>query len=336
MYIQKISLKDYSSLRIGGEADMITITTEDELKEAMVYAEQQKIRVHILGGGTNTFFAEHIESILFVKIEIQGKEEIANPDNNEEVLLTVGAGEVWDDTVLYCVERGLWGIENLSYIPGTVGAAPVQNIGAYGVELKDVVYEVRVYDRLKDLFFVLPVDECEFGYRDSLFKKEKGRYCISSVTLRLSKLAKPVLTYKPLDILLQKEEISIQEIRNTVVATRQAKLPDWHIYPNAGSFFKNPIITEDIFHQLVEMYPAVPFYTEESRYKIPAAWLIEHVAEMKGVRIGDVGTWPNQPLVIVNYGDATVDELLAFSDRIIAQVKDKTSIMLEKEVQYVK
>jgi UDP-N-acetylmuramate dehydrogenase len=336
MHIQKISLKDYSSLRIGGEADMITVTTEDELKEAMLYAEQEKLRVHILGSGTNTFFAEYIESTLFVKIEIQGKEEIRNPDNDSEVLLTVGAGEIWDDTVLYCVERGLWGIENLSYIPGTVGAAPVQNIGAYGVELKDVVYEVRVYDRVKDLFSVLPTDECEFTYRDSFFKKEKGRYCISSVTLRLSKVAKPILTYKPLDMLLQKEEISIQEIRDIVVATRQAKLPDWHIYPNAGSFFKNPIITEGVFRRLVEMYPTVPFYTEESRYKIPAAWLIEHIAEMKGVRIDDVGTWPSQPLVIVNYGNTTVQGLLAFSDNIIAKVEAKTSIMLEKEVQYVK
>ncbi len=330
--ITKVALKDYSSLRVGGEAEYLETSTMAELVEVLMYAKKEGKRVHILGSGTNTYFGENLENLFVVKICMKG---ISCEDFEESVLLTAYAGEIWDDLVHFSTNQNLWGIENLSYIPGTVGAAPVQNIGAYGAELKDVFVSLSALDR--DTLDVVAIDRdaCDFGYRDSLFKHEAGKYVILSVTMRLSKKTSPRLSYKPLDALLLKEDITPQEVRELVVATRKAKLPEWKEHPNAGSFFKNPVITKVQFDALRFKYPDVPVIPHTQGFKIPAAWLIEHIGGMKGVRVGDVATWPNQPLVIVNYGDASADEIDEYKEEIRKKIQEAVGIVLEQEVNRV-
>ncbi len=328
----KVLMKNYSSLRIGGEADMVVLDTEEKIDEIYTYAQTRGLKVCVIGEGTNSFFNDVIKNTLFVKMEIKG---IDFKEYDEYVVLTLGAGEIWDDVVKYSVEKGWWGIENMSFIPGTVGASPVQNIGAYGVELKDVLVSVRGYDSSTHGIVEFTNEECCFGYRDSLFKQKKGVYCITSITLRLLKQKNPILTYKPLDTLLSKENITSQDVRDLVITTRKEKLPDYHTYPNTGSFFKNPTVSTVQGKTLQETYNTIPLHEVEGGYKIPAAWLIEHVAEMKGARVKDVGTWPNQPLVLVNYGNATYEDVMLFSGMIVQKIEQATGIRLEREVNFV-
>ncbi len=332
MEIRNVSLKNYSSLRVGGNGDMVIVTTAIELVEAVMYAKAHSKRIHILGEGTNTFFGSDLVDVLVVKLYLKG---VSFEDKDEYCYITASSGESWDDIVLFACDKKLWGIENLSAIPGTVGAAPVQNIGAYGVELKDVLVSLSALDR--DTLNVVEIDAsaCNFGYRNSLFKLEYGKYIIISVTLKLFHLPAPVLTYKPLDTLVGKGDITPHDVRSLVVATRKAKLPDYREYPNAGSFFKNPVVTKAQGEALRCIYPELPLIEVSEGYKIPAAWFIEHVAHMKGVRTGNIGTWPNQPLVIVNYGEADASEVIIFSQKIITSVKDTTGIVLEQEVKCV-
>lgn len=333
MEIRQVALKDYSSLKIGGEGRLVTVTTQQELVEAVQYAKRESLRIHILGGGTNTFFGQSLHNVLIVEMKMLGISY--EETENESVYITAYAGVVWDDLVLFTIEKNLWGIENLSYIPGTVGAAPVQNIGAYGVEIKDTFVSLSALDMRTLNIVEINNSACAFKYRDSLFKHEAGRYSIISVTLKLSKTTTPVLTYKPLDTLVSEENLTPQVVRDLVVATRKAKLPDWKEYPNTGSFFKNPIVSHAMGDNLRVKYPEVPLIPHLDGFKIPAAWLIEHIAHMKGVKVGDVGTWPNQPLVLVNYGSATAEEFNQFTQKIIMPIKNEVGIILEKEVNFV-
>lgn len=351
MEIKKVSMKEYSALRVGGEGDLVVVKSEEELKEAVAHAAASGRRIHILGSGTNTYFAEDLSKYLFLKLEILGKEygasskeqegENVTTTNNEkritnnEVFLTAFAGETFDDIVEFSVEQGLWGIENLSRIPGSVGAAPVQNIGAYGAELKDTLISVRVFDIEENSFKDLLNEECDFAYRDSIFKHHPGKYIIISITLNLTKEFKPVLEYKPLDSLQGKADLTPKDVRDLVITTRRTKLPDWKKFPNTGSFFKNIIITKEEWGALKVTYPDMPVHEVRGGYKVPTAWLIEHVAEAKGLKVGDVGTWPNQPLVIVNYGNATAEEINDFASNIQKKVEEKTGIKLEREVNFV-
>jgi UDP-N-acetylmuramate dehydrogenase len=332
MEIKHVSLKDYSSLRIGGMGDMIAVRSAKELVNAVMHGRQEGKVVHILGEGTNTYFGDNLSKYLFIKNEIKG---ISFEEKGDFVLLTVGAGEIWDTIVSFSVDKGLWGIENLSSIPGTAGAAPVQNIGAYGTELKDVLVSLSAYDTKTSNTVEISNSGCMFGYRDSLFKQEKNRYIIISITLSLSKKAKPILTYKPLDTLLTKESITVGDIRTLVISTRKVKLPDYKEYPNVGSFFKNSIVTSTQSSALRAIYPDIPLIPHYDEFKITSAWLIEHVAKMKGVRIGDVGTWPLQPLVIVNYGNATSEDIFLFSQNIIEKIEKETGVLLEREANCV-
>lgn len=332
MEISKVSLKNYSSLRIGGEGDVLLVSTMKDLTEACMFARREQRKIVTLGGGTNTFFGNLSSDTLVLKIAIKG---ISLEEKDDITFVTAYAGENWDDLVVFTVRQNLWGIENLSYIPGTVGASPVQNIGAYGVELKDSFVSLSALDTTTMNIVEMSNSACEFGYRDSLFKHEAGRYIIISVTLKLSKNSTPILTYKPLDSLTTVENLTPEEVRNLVVATRKAKLPDWVEYPNTGSFFKNPIVSEAVFLELHTKYPEMPRIPHLEGYKIPAAWLIEHIAHMKAFRSGDVGTWPNQPLVLVNYGKATAEELNDFAKNIINSITRETGITLEKEVNFV-
>jgi len=340
MNIQHISLKDYTSLHIGGESDMVTVASEVALGEVCDYAKVNNLRIHILGEGTNTVFSNTLPDLLIVKMEMKGQSIVISNQSTEkteadEVLLTVGAGETWDDVVKFSVDANLWGIENLSGVPGTVGASPVQNIGAYGVDLKDIFVSLRAYDITTMEFISFSNDACQFGYRDSLFKREKGRYIITEVTMKLSKTKNPKLTYKPLDTLTSKQDLMPNDVRELVLRTRAEKLPDYKTYPNAGSFFKNPIVTRSQAYAMRAKWCDMPIHDVEGGYKVPSAWLIEHVTQMKGVTMGNVGTWPAQPLVIVNYGDATYEELDAFATLITEKVSEATDIHLEREVNFI-
>lgn len=331
MDIRTVCLKDFSSLWTGGEGRIFEVSSVDELMEAVLYAKENNLTVSLLGEGTNTYFGDDLLGFLFVKMRIKG---IDVEEGDEEVILTAGAGEIWDDVVELAVDKGWWGIENLSHIPGTVGAAPVQNIGAYGAELSNVFVSLTAFDMetVEEKFFTR--EDCRFGYRDSIFRSKKGRYAICSVTLRLSKRRIPFFEYKPLDT-LPVDAATTQDVRNLVIATRNAKLPDWHEHPNAGSFFKNAVIDSNAAEFIKPLYPNMPLIQVPEGYKIPTAWLIEHVAEMKGVREEGVGTWPAQPLVIVNYGNATADEIDAFAGKIREKINEKTGIVLEQEVNRV-
>jgi UDP-N-acetylmuramate dehydrogenase len=332
MPIETISASTLSALRIGGTVRHTSVSSDEELLAALSYAKENNLRVHIHGEGTNTYFGTDLLNLLVITIAYKGYEV---KEEKDTITVVVAGGENWDEFVAFTVHSSWWGIENLSGIPGTVGAAPVQNIGAYGAELADVLFSVRAYDMEEKRFVTHCNSACHFGYRDSIFKRLKGRYVITHITLSLSKLPHPKLSYKPLDTLKEKKDITPYDIREVVLATRKAKLPDYKAHPNCGSFFKNPIVDGNRFTRIKEDFPNLMYFKDEAGYKIPAGWLIEHVAEMKGAKSGNVGTWRDQALVLVNYGDATGEECASFANSIIERIKEKTGITLEQEVQFV-
>lgn len=284
-----------------------------------------------LGGGSNILFTGDYDGTV-IKLALRGVR--IEEENDDKVLLRIAAGETWHDIVLYCVERDWWGIENLSLIPGTAGAAPIQNIGAYGTELKDVLVSVEGVDRQTGALIQKSNAECHFGYRTSVFKEElRNRVVITSILLQLAKKPRPNLSYPALaQAVPNHQSIAIRDICNAVCAIRRSKLPDPAVYGNAGSFFKNPEILPEQADALRERYPAIPsFPIPTGRIKIPAGWLIEQCG-WKGKRIGNAGTYPQQALVLVNYGNATGNELLTVAQTIQRDVLERFGIELQPEV----
>ena len=301
---------------------------------ALLATEMEQLAPHylILGEGSNLLFTSNFDGIV-VQPKFKGVEVIYETKTHVEV--KVGSAENWDLWVQYALSMGWYGFENLSLIPGSVGAAPVQNIGAYGVELNAHVKWVEVWDmQLKNLI-QLSAEACQFAYRSSMFKSDpKRKYIITSVCFRLPKKAALNLEYGPVkDAFEQSGGQSALDLRKVIIDIRRNKLPDPAEYGNAGSFFKNPVVDRTIFKCLRVDYPQIPNYREKNnQVKIPAAWLIEQ-AGLKGTRVGNVGTWPTQPLVIVNYGGATGSEILEFSEMIRDTVNRKFGIYLEREVR---
>jgi UDP-N-acetylmuramate dehydrogenase len=265
---------------------------------------------------------------LVIKMEIKGVEF-----SGEKV--TVKAGENWDEFVAQCVEKGLGGVENLSYIPGTVGAAPVQNIGAYGSEIKDTLESVRALDTVDGVFKEFSNFDCQFEYRNSLFKKG-NRYIITSATLHLKKDGSVNISYKDLKDYFGDGKPTLSEVRDAVIKIRQRKLPNVRDVGTAGSFFKNPIIKRSIANDLKAAYPELPVYpVSDDTVKVSLGWIIDHICKFKGVGKGDVGTYRNQALVLVNNGNATSKEVKAFAHEIEKAVKEKTGIEIEPEVLFI-
>ncbi|RZJ90223.1 MAG: UDP-N-acetylmuramate dehydrogenase [Chryseobacterium sp.] len=290
----------------------------------------------VLGGGSNMLFTRQPDQWV-LKNEIKGIEMIKEDETH--VWLKAGAGVVWHEFVLYCIARQYGGIENLALIPGTVGAAPIQNIGAYGVEVRQVIARVHFWDIEKSNFAYLDNEACQFGYRDSIFKQVlKGKYIITEVEWKLSKVPSLNTSYGNIKEELQQmgiERPGIKDVANAVIAIRSAKLPDPKVVGNAGSFFKNPEVASEVYEAIKEHDAAAPGYKAGAdKIKIPAAWLIEQ-CNWKGFRQGDAGVHPKQPLVLVNYGKATGVEIFALSTQIIASVKEKFGITLEREVQVI-
>lgn len=327
------SLKPYNTFGIDVNAKEFTsVSSLSELQSVLTKYRNQDI--FVLGGGSNMLLTQDVEKPV-VHISIKGK-EIIDQDQNY-VWVRAQAGENWHELVLWTLENDFGGIENLSLIPGNVGSAPIQNIGAYGVELKDVFDSCQTIEIKNQVVKTFINQDCQFGYRESIFKNsEKGKYIILSVTLKLTKKNHRILTsYGAIESELNKKEIihpTIQDVSKAVIAIRESKLPNPKEIGNSGSFFKNPIIDRAAFVQVQKAHPQIPFYeVSETEIKIPAGWLIEQTG-FKGKRFGDAGVHQKQALVLVNYGKATGKEIYDLAKTIQKNILDTFGIKIEMEV----
>jgi len=333
-----VDLAPFNTLGVEATADQfINITESSQLAALFREGFFKKYNPVILGGGSNVLIkSDLIQPVL--KMSIPGI-EVQN-DKEDEVLVKSGAGVIWHDLVTYCVNRDFGGIENLALIPGTVGAAPIQNIGAYGVELRDSFHGLKAFVPETGVIKEFSVNECNFGYRDSIFKNDlKGEVIITEVTLRLQKSPHKIEdSYYALREYFQANEITeptIKDVYDAVVAIRESKLPNPELIGNAGSFFKNPIVKSSVYQKLKAEYSNMPsFEAGNGKIKIPAGWLIEQ-AGWKGKKVGNVGTYKNQALVLVNHGGATGEEIYQHAMNIHESVKEKFGIELAPEVNVI-
>ena len=333
---ESISLKPFTTFGIDQKAKYFTrVGTLSELKAALLAAKEQQLPVFILGGGSNILLTRDIDALV-IKLEIKGINLVK--EEGDQLWVEVGAGEMWHELVLHSITQDWAGLENLSLIPGTVGASPMQNIGAYGVEIKDVFDSLQAMHRETLEMHSFDAEACQFGYRESVFKQTlKDQYVITSVTFRLCKTPKFHLEYGAIREVLAAngiEQPSIRSISDAVIQIRQSKLPDPKEIGNAGSFFKNPTIANAQFDALKAEYPSIPGYPSAEGVKVAAGWLIEH-AGWKGKRIGDVGVHAKQALVLVNYGGGSGEELKSLSEQIQASVFEKFGINLQPEVNFI-
>jgi UDP-N-acetylmuramate dehydrogenase len=333
---ENISLKPFNTFGIDQTARFFTaVDSVEDLKSALIWAKVRNLDVWVLGGGSNLLLTQDLEGLV-IKVELKGIELIR--ESEDHVWVKVGAGEVWHDLVSHAIRRNWAGIENLSLIPGTVGASPMQNIGAYGVELKEVFDSLEALHRSTFELEVFSHEACQFGYRESIFKNVvKDQYVICSVIFRLNKNAKFHVDYGAIqEVLKQKgvEKLSIQAVSEAVIDIRQSKLPDPKTIGNAGSFFKNPTISEEQFQKLRSDFPEIPGYSNKHGVKVPAGWLIEQ-AGWKGYRAGDVGVHAKQALVLVNFGTGTGREIQLLSEKIRQSVLEKFGIELNPEVNFL-
>lgn len=337
-----VNIKDYSTLQVGGQFRYFTvISLKEELNSLYAIAEKEleykNTPIFILGGGSNVVFSDGVVNVLAVKIEINGFEIVNESDLFVDI--KVGSGENWDKFVERTVDMNLVGVEALSLIPGVVGASPVQNIGAYGSEVKDTIVEVEVFDIKNGQISYLSNADCKFGYRDSIFKGEaRGKYIITSVTFRLTKSLPKIPNYPGVLKYFEDMEIlnpTIKEIRDAIIYIRTEKLPDPNVLPNTGSFFKNPIVSNSIAEKIKIDFPEAKFFPiDDENTKVPAGWLIEK-AGLKGKSFGNVSVYDKNALVLVNSNDATCEDIIKARDEIIKIVKDKFGITLEQEPEIV-
>ncbi len=335
---ENVSLLPYNTFGIEAKTRFFCrIHTIPQLQELIQSSRYEKESRLILGGGSNILFTKKFEGLV-IKMEIMGMEVVR--ENDELISIRVGSGESWHNFVMHCVNQNLGGIENLSLIPGTVGAAPMQNIGAYGVEIKDRVETVEGVDASTGTLHSFTNDECRFEYRESAFKQQlKEKYFISSVTLSLTKKNHQLnISYGTIrDTLKQHRvtEVTVKAISDAVIEIRQAKLPLPSELGNAGSFFKNPTIIQEHYQHLKNDFPSIPSYpSENQKVKVPAGWLIEQCG-WKGKRINNVGVHQHQALVLVNYGGGTGEEIFQLAMQIQSSVNEKFGVLLATEVNIV-
>jgi UDP-N-acetylmuramate dehydrogenase len=334
---ENVSLKPYNTFGLEANARYFTVfKSVEDLKEILQNQRFEDKKKLFLGGGSNILLMKDFDGLV-LKDEIKGVEKVFEGD--EKVVLKSGAGEVWHSFVLKSIEMGLSGLENLSLIPGTVGAAPMQNIGAYGVETKDVFVELEALNLENFEIEIFDRDKCNFGYRESYFKHEgKGKYVILNVSFELSK--KPVfnVSYGAIKDTLDQmniKELSVKAISDAVIAIRKSKLPDPAEIGNSGSFFKNPEISKSQYEIASLKFPTMPHYViDEQTVKVPAGWLIEQ-AGWKGKRIGEIGVHTQQALVLVNYGEGKGQEIADLAYEIQASVFDKFGIKITPEVNFI-
>jgi len=328
---EQVSLAPHTTFGIGGNAAFFVIVRSvEELQESVAWAREKEVSVTILGGGSNVLVSDDGVDGLVIKNEIGG----ITYDGN---VVHVGGGVVFDSLVQETVEKGLWGLENLSAIPGTVGAAPIQNIGAYGVEVSSTIESVHTYNLDDGTEHVFSNEKCTFGYRDSFFKTEEGKkHVVTSVTFCPSSDGEPYIEYKDLQKYFNRTPMQ-QEVRSAVIDIRSKKFPDWHEKGTGGSFFKNPIVSKEQHRSLSEKYPDLPGFPQGDEMKIPLGWILDKVLHLKGVSnaSGTVGTYEGQALVLVNHGEATAAEVDAFANKIAEDVFGITGISIEREVRSV-
>ncbi len=334
---QQVNLTAYNTFGISVTANQFcTISNHEELIELAQNDSIWNQEKLILGGGSNMLLLRDFDGLVLY-MNTKGIRVVLETD--EELIVEVMAGEVWHEFVLFCIKNNWGGVENLSLIPGSVGASPIQNIGAYGVELTDVFHSLIAFDIQEKQFVTFNHEQCEFGYRNSVFKtKYKNRYIITSVRFRLQKKPELNLEYGAIKQHLLQKQITnptIQDVSDVVCEIRRSKLPDVKKLGNSGSFFKNPILSSNRFREIQQQYPQMPFYElSEEEVKVPAGWLIEQCG-LKGVVVGHTGTYEKQALIIVNHGGATGDEIWNFAQSIIQRVEEKFGILLQPEVNVI-
>ncbi len=335
---ENVNLKDYNTFGIDSIAHYFCrISTEDELRALLQTDLYKNEKILILGGGSNLLFTKDFNGLV-VKVEMKGIDIV--DENDESISIKVMSGEIWHDLVVHCINHEWGGLQNLSLIPGTVGAAPIQNIGAYGVELKEVVKEVTGIDLISGEEKLFQNHECHFGYRQSIFKHQlKEKFFVSSVTLSLTKKNHIINTsYGAIKETLNEMHVtepSLKSISDAVIQIRKRKLPDPTHLGNAGSFFKNPIISLMHYQSLQKIDPQVPgYHSVNQEVKVPAGWLIEQCG-WKGKRLNDIGIHTQQALVIVNYGHGNGQEIFELAMQIISSVKEKFYITLTPEVNII-
>ena len=329
---EQVDLRPYNTLGVSARARYFTnVRIQPQLQTAMRWAIENDQPWLLLGGGSNLVLADDVPGLV-IRLEMSGKRVVH--EDEEHVWVRVQAGEDWHELVRWTLEQGWSGLENLSLIPGTAGAAPVQNIGAYGVELKEVLQQVLVLDALDFALKQLSVEDCQFGYRDSLFKREPGRRVILSIDLRLRKRPQLQLEYGPIRTELERRGISEPtplDVSDAVIAIRQSKLPDPAVLSNAGSFFKNPVIGAEQAAGLKRQFPEMVQYPlADGQVKLAAGWLIEQ-AGWKGKAVGDAAVHQQQALVLVNQGEASGADVLALAAQIREDIAGRYGVTLEIE-----
>ena len=335
-FSENISLKHFNTFDIDVKAKAFVVVQSEKDLHVLREADKFSSRFLLLGGGSNMLFAGDFDGLV-IKMEIEGLTVMK--ETEAEIYIKAGAGISWHELVMYTVDHNLGGIENMSLIPGTVGAAPIQNIGAYGVELKDVFETLDAFEIETGKIITFERKACNFAYRNSFFKQEgKGKYIITAVTLKLKKTPEINISYGAIKDTLAEMNITnpdIKAISNAVIKIRQSKLPDPAEIGNAGSFFKNPEISKVLFEKVKADFPEIPSYpVDDTRVKVPAGWLIEQ-AGWKGKRVGNTGVHKNQALVLVNYGGAKGKEVLDLAHEIQQSVFDKFGIEIENEVNFI-
>ncbi len=334
--LENYSLKKLNTFGIDASAKYFLEV--NSVADVQAFLEDKKINTElrlILGGGSNMLFTKNFDGVV-VKNCIKGIELLK--EDSENYYVKAGAGESWHGFVMNCINNNYAGVENLSLIPGSVGAAPIQNIGAYGVEQKEVFFELEAIDLKEKKSVTINKSDCQFGYRDSIFKREaKGKYIIASVTFKLFKKPKLNTSYGAINQEMEKmgvKEISIATISQAVCNIRKSKLPNPEVLGNAGSFFKNPTISAEQFQAIKKKFPDLVAYPSDVNFKLAAGWLIEQCG-WKGKHVGNTGVHKDQALVLVNYGNANGSEVFELSGKIMESVKEKFNVELEREVVVV-
>ncbi|MCB0755552.1 MAG: UDP-N-acetylmuramate dehydrogenase [Flavobacteriales bacterium] len=333
MIEQNVSLRPYNTFGLDAQAKLMArVNSIQALQEVLADSRLKSEERFILGGGSNILLTRNVDGLV-IKNEIDGIEVI--DETPSHFLVKSGAGVVWHELVMHCIANNYAGIENLSLIPGNVGAAPMQNIGAYGVELKDVFHSLKAVDMASGSVHSFSSSDCDFGYRESVFKRKlKGQFVITSVTLKLSKNPNVNTSYGAIEQELEAMRISsptIKEVSQAVINIRQSKLPDPKELGNSGSFFKNPVVPTSKYEELKSQHPNIPGYPAGENTKLAAGWLIEQCG-WKGKVVGNTGSHAKQALVLVNYGNATGVEIFELSEQIMQSVYDTFGVQLEREV----
>ncbi len=323
-----VQLKPFNTLSLNSICShYVKIHTVADVLDAVAYAHLTNLNILVLSGGSNMLLPEHVHSLV-MHMDIQGIEVLK--DDAYEQILRVGGGQNWHEFVLWTTQQQLIGLQNLALIPGLVGASPVQNIGAYGVEVGEFIESVQVYDRDLQKLRSIAAQECQFAYRHSIFKDEPQRYIITHVTFKLPKKAELKLGYGDLKAAVG-EDLTPENLQRQVIQIRQSKLPDPKEYPNVGSFFKNPVVTPQVFARLVHEYPQLPHYPQANgQVKLAAGWLIDQ-AGWKGKQLGDVGMFHKQALVLVNYANASLADVQQTYRAVQQDVYRKFHVTLEPE-----